>query len=429
MIKPLLVPGILAAACLLALLGARTYPGGWNDASRLATVESLVDRHTLAIDASTFASRTQDKLQIDGRFYSDKPPMSALLLAAAYQVLQWTTGMVAREQPERFCWWMNLIGGGLPYVVAVWAMSRVAAGLKLAARSQALLIASFAFATVAPAYSRHLNGHIQMLAVAALLQLALLNVCDRRRSVATAGTLAGIAYTLDLAAGPLLLLGSLALIAWRTRSRSAVALALAASAPPIVLHHALAYAIGGTLRPLNTVVAYLQWPGSPFDSATMTGRLHHGPIELASYALALLFDGRGFLLHNLALLLPGLAALVVVPRRHIAERADALLSLAWMIATWLVYAMTSTNHSGACLSIRWFVPLLAPGYLLIGLLIRELPWQRAVLALASAWGTLLAAVMWNAGPWTERRIVAVWPVLIALLVSWRVVARRRRVPL
>src|SRR5687767_12101081 len=48
--------GVLLGASLIALVSARPYAGGWNDGSRLATVESLVDRHTLAIDDSMFVN-------------------------------------------------------------------------------------------------------------------------------------------------------------------------------------------------------------------------------------------------------------------------------------------------------------------------------------------------------------------------------------
>ena len=41
-------------AVAIAIVSARDLAGGWNDGSRLATVESLVDYHTLAIDDSAF---------------------------------------------------------------------------------------------------------------------------------------------------------------------------------------------------------------------------------------------------------------------------------------------------------------------------------------------------------------------------------------
>ena len=83
----------LAGLLLLVVLGARPYAAGWNDGSRLATAESLVDRGTFAIDDSIFVrmpppstfphgapfapgsvaadTGVLDKVFVDGRYYSD----------------------------------------------------------------------------------------------------------------------------------------------------------------------------------------------------------------------------------------------------------------------------------------------------------------------------------------------------------------------
>src|SRR5438045_1788091 len=93
---------VIVCAAVVAVASARDQAGSWNDGSRLATIESLVDRHTLAIDDSVFVrppqddpSRpapyvfdeaglnvvgTRDKLFIDGHYYSDKSPVPALFL-------------------------------------------------------------------------------------------------------------------------------------------------------------------------------------------------------------------------------------------------------------------------------------------------------------------------------------------------------------
>jgi hypothetical protein len=125
-----LMPAVLAAALAVAAASARPYAGGWNDGSRLATVESLIERHTFVIDESIFVRvpaegpspyppgdvllrrGTQDKLLIGGHFYSDKPPVPALLMAGVYQLTQWSTGLTARAQPDRFCYWMTLTSSG-----------------------------------------------------------------------------------------------------------------------------------------------------------------------------------------------------------------------------------------------------------------------------------------------------------------------------
>src|SRR5690348_24013 len=107
---------ILLAAIIIAAVGTRPYAGGWNDGTRLATVEALVDHHTWAIDDSIFVKVPQqtgkpapypatepallqfgtlDKMWIDGHFYSDKSPVPQLCMAGVYAVLQQTTGLVA----------------------------------------------------------------------------------------------------------------------------------------------------------------------------------------------------------------------------------------------------------------------------------------------------------------------------------------------
>src|ERR1700722_334784 len=94
---------IIGLALALACVGAMNHASSWNDGSRLATVECLVDQHTWAIDHSLFVEvppaspgrvlpysadqtlllqqGTLDKLCINGHFYSDKSPVPALLLA------------------------------------------------------------------------------------------------------------------------------------------------------------------------------------------------------------------------------------------------------------------------------------------------------------------------------------------------------------
>src|SRR3569623_411505 len=107
-------------ASIVALVSARDYAGGWNDGSRLATVETLVDQHTLTIDRSPLVqppssesiepnpypadkpdlqrNGTKDKLFINGRYYSYKSPVPALTLAGVYKALQRVTEIDDRRQ-------------------------------------------------------------------------------------------------------------------------------------------------------------------------------------------------------------------------------------------------------------------------------------------------------------------------------------------
>ena len=449
------------AALAVALVSARPYAGSWNDGSRLALVESLVDFRTLSIDRSIFVdpSRakgteakpydpqqqslmqhgTPDKVLINGRFYSDKPMVPALFMAACYQVLEWATGLRARSRPDLFVYAMTLISSGLAYVAAVLSIHLLGRRL-LSGNSKALAVTiSFALGSSALAYARQVNSHEGLLAVAAVLLVCLhclpqrlLQTPSPRGLLAAMGLLAGLGYCMDFAAGPLLLIAIVPLIVYRCRLIGRKGLGMAtvfflSALPLIVLHHALNYHIGGTLRPVNTVAEYLFWPGSPFDSSNASGPwLHRSIWRTIGYALELLFGKKGFLLHQPVLILTFLGGLTVMIRKRalLPELPEMLFSFAWSGAVWLVYAWGSNNLAGVCATIRWFVPLLAPGYYVLLMVLRYRPDRYPEFLALAAGGMLLSALMWYYGPWM-RMVPGYWFIVGATLLGWSMVVLLR----
>ena len=442
---------VILAATVVALVSAQTHAGSWNDGSRLATVECLVDHHTLAIDQSIYVAvpaandpvrrfpyassdpdmmttlrvGTADKLFIDGHFYSDKSPVPALLMAIFYQVLQWLTGLRAAFQPEAFCWAMTVFSSGLPYIVAVWAVHRMGGVLELPLATQIALTASFALATLAPAYARNINNHVLLLGVAAALMLGLARLGAMAGStrptwllLTTLGTLAGFGYSIDLGTGPPLFACALVLVTWRCRSIAGVGLFVLGALPWLVLHHAVNYAVGGTFKPANAVAAHFLWEGCPFNAQNMTGTWKHESVyDFLSYALSLLFGKRGFVGHDVPLFL-SLTAMAALLRRRIGELPELLFAGCWCGGTWLAYACLSNNSSGLCCSIRWFLPLLAPAYYVLAVALRHRPEWRGDLLILSGWGAVLAALAWWRGPWVDVMLAAYWPLLGAALSCW-----------
>jgi hypothetical protein len=454
---------IIVAAAVIAVVSAHDYAGGWNDGSRLATVESLVDRHTLVIDDSIFVRSpataespnpytpgdellrtqgTKDKLLIGGRFYSDKSPLPAFWLAGCYQVLQWSTGLIAHQYPRLFCYLMTVCSSGIAYVVAVWSTWRLAIGKGLPQAACLLLAASLALATTALPYVRHVNNHILLLAVTSLLMLVLDHIAGARVRegkrgrggevrhlplfyVGAAGTLAGGGYSLDLGVGPVLLLCTTGLVVFRTRSFVDFGCFAFAALPWLAAHHTVNYLTGGTLGPANSVPEYLAWPGSPFSTANMTGGWAHGTIgHSLLYAAALLFGKHGFLNYNLPLCLAAVGFVVLI-RRRIVEWPEVLFAAGLSGGSWLLYAALSNNYSGPCCSIRWFVPLLAPSLYVLVLLLRERPALARDLALFSVAGLVLNGVLFWSGPWDGRVPLALWPLNVAAWTGWGILHARQ----
>jgi hypothetical protein len=438
------IVAVIALAALVALISARPYAGGWNDGSRLATVESLIDHGSLAIDDSIFVKLpdttpyeahvphgTLDKLLIGGHWYSDKPPVPGLLLAILYQLLQWMTGLTASLHPQAFCYVMTLLSSGLAYIGAISGIWCIGRRLELPWRLCCGVTASFALATLGLVYVRYVNNHMLLLGVTVGLLVCHVRLVQdetlRCTTLLGLGTLAGFAYSIDLGVGPPLWLGSMLLAAWRTRALKPLALVLLAALPWLAVHHAVNYSLGGTITPASAVAEYVAWPGSPFTD-NYTGRWAHANFaRFASYALKLLISKKGFVVHNPTLLLVPLA-LVVMWRTRSRWLPEALCCMLVAGGVWLVYSWGSINYAGGCVSIRWFVPLLGPGYFLLLALVRAAPQYAADFAILSLGGAAIAVTGWLYGPWHLHVVPALWPALGVSLAAWALYRWMKRRP-
>jgi hypothetical protein len=418
--------GVLAVS--IALASATDHAASWNDGSRLATVESLVDRKTWVIDESVFVksntpykshsthfdSGTQDKLFIKGHFYSDKSPVPALVLAVPYQIWRWSGGASAAEQPNTFCWFLSFIGAGGPFVLSVLGIDRLSRITGPSSAFRIIIVGSFMLGTIALPYSRSVNNHILLLAATTWLLVAL----EQKSDSWLAGTMAGIAYTIDLGAGPVILLVTFLATCVSSRSFSDSLRFLVAATPWLLLHHVLNFMIGGTISPANANPEFFNWPGCPFNTTNLTGGwAHRSPFSFAIYALDLMIGKKGFLTHQPQLFF-AVAAVFVLCRLRIIRHDMLLTTIGCFIGVWLLYAATSHNQSGVCVSVRWFVPLIAPAYywLIHGLRARPDSWiEVAVLALG---GVFVNAVDWINGPWQGRVGLFFWIVVAISGCSW-----------
>jgi hypothetical protein len=449
---PAIVWLLAGLALLLAGGGTLPYAGSFNDGSRLATTESLIERGTLVIDESIFVhpptrfaergiliylpqypklliTGTHDKLLIDGHFYSDKPMVPAILTAGAYRLLMLLGLPRPAERPDVFIWVVTFLTSGLSYAVAVACMWLLGGRVGLSPGWRVLWLLSFAFATVLPAYTRHVNPGLPQVAATAALMLLLANwVTTTGRSrigpLLAVGLLSGFAYTVEQVSGGLLLVAVTAAVLLRVGRLGPTLAVLLGAMPWLALHHAIHYSIGHVWVPLNMVPEYLEWPGSPFDRTNMTGIARHDAQGLGLYARDLLIGPEGFLLCNLPLLLAVAAGWLVLVRPG-PNRIELTLLAAWCFGVWATYSVLSDNGGGACLSIRWFVPLLVPGYWLLARLVAEWRTFRVDFAVLTGWGFILAWHMWTVGPWTIWPIPFFWDVVWAAVWSWglaRVVA-------
>jgi len=348
--------------CFAAVWRLGTKPGGesWNENSRLAGIESLVERGTFRIDDSPFAANTKDKVFIGGHYYCDKPPLFQVIGAPVYALLRRLGCVLSpdRSVPGAIAGyrWLTFAVVGVPSAgmlagLTLWALRR---GTSLA---RTLVVAGLtAFATSVWPYSLSLNNHLP--AGAALLGCLLLSGSPATGEAGAArlfaaGLLGGAAAGFDLVAA--LPVAALSVVVLRHRGR-ALAFALGA-ALPLAVTLAADFMISGSPLPPYFVPHAFRFPGSPFYDTIAASR---PPRDVGIYAFQGTIGDRGLLAYSPVLVL-ALAGLVRRFKSWRQPDAWASLALGLGIAAYVGYVFTHTdNHGGKAYGERYLVSIVAP---------------------------------------------------------------------
>jgi hypothetical protein len=369
-----------------------------NVYSRLGTTESLVERGEFMLDGSLYAF-TIDKVRVNGHFYSHQPPATAVIGALAYFPL-YECGL--RLFPP---FWIGadllfFFVNGLAALIAVICFYRCLALFGFTGGLQLLMTAVLGTCTLLLSYSVTYNSH----GVAAASLIAAFYCYLRAERGSTKYTvLSGFAFSLTgaLEHAALVYYALFAVLVLSKRGFYAfVYFVLPAS---LTMLPTLYYyrAVSGSIAPLATRPEFFEYPGSYWSAGkeSLTGIHWNTPIFTIRYAFRCLFGSRGFLLYNPVLTL-GLIGTV----QTITRRGDRWLeALAIAVASIIFvgyYVMGSTNYSGQCYSIRWFVPIIPVLMVFAGPQFQKLTigWRRyglALLLLVSAFYAFAGAM----NPW------------------------------
>lgn len=417
-LAPAPAPLLVLALVLLALAWfTAAGPGSWADASRLATIQSLGERGTLAIDHSDYFWQG-DRLRFAGRYYSHQPPMLALLGAPLYAALHHGFGLGIGDPLtyRLLTWWLV----GLPVLLGLIALAGLLARRGLSPTWTALVLFAAFFATLLWPYAVVLNQH----GAAAGWCLVAFGLLDRRRLVA-AGVLFGLAATIDLTA--VFALGAALWPAWRLGSFAGAAKLGLGAAGPVGVHLAINRAVAGDFVPFGMHAEAFVYPLSPWVLAGLTGVAREDlPGEQAFYAYHALIGDSGLFSHHPWLAAALLAALWLVLARasaagaagpqggreyRLGDRDLCLAVLAASVGIAGYYLVSSRNFGGSSFGMRWFAvfaPLLAlPAGLWVlrreqtlGRTWKPPAWVSVLLGLALCWSTA-AAALGAQNPWMK----------------------------
>ena len=262
--RPLVRPWALAGPVLglmlcLPMLRPLRQPdsGKWGDEEQMiaATVQSLVEQHSLAVEKSVFGNNPV-AIENEGHHYSPYPPMMAVLLAPIYWLLH-KQGLDYSQNLIFVQYLLILAGVALPTAMCVAMTYRLGRMFELRRPLRVGLGLATALASGLVTYGVVMNRHAPAAALllAAVTCISHLIVAEHPYRdlpmVSLAGLFAALAGTVDppaIVLGTLLCLVLLAM-RWNVATRiGAVVLFLAGGAPVILLNVILLHSMGIPLQ-------------------------------------------------------------------------------------------------------------------------------------------------------------------------------------
>lgn len=342
----------------------KTESVSWNDASRVAAIESLVERGTWVIDGSLWVNLTQDKILINDKFYSDKMPFFSLLGAGVYGILYLLGGSLAPNCSElaRFCAysWLTLVLVSIPASILIWLFFDYAARLNVPRWAAIVGTIALGAGTMIFPYALALNHHVPAAAsifasfylLSCRLGKQTSSVPPFQRGIGTifaSGLFAALAISFDVLSG--VIAATLFAIAF-LRHRAQFQFFVLGALIPLAATALLDYQIAHTIFPPYTVTDAYNYPGSAFP-ASIAG--NGTPDDYAAYTFRMFLGGKGLFAYNPLLLLAFVGAVGVALNRQHPLRIEGATSALGFVALCIYLATNTGNYGGTSYGERWFI--------------------------------------------------------------------------
>jgi hypothetical protein len=329
------------------------------DASRIATVKSLVDDWSFTIDNTQFDRSqlfTVDKYFYNNHFYSDKPPLPALMGAVIYLFIKLFFGINFSN---------NL---GLSYYLIVLLTVGVLSGIGLVYFHKVLLeifkteenwanVTTFlaATATLILPYSLVLNNHILGAVFIIISFYYLLKSAEstEKINIILCGIVISMAGSIDITC---FLFIPFYLVFFLSRSLAMAIVFLVSCLPLIATYFSLNIYLSGSMVPPAMNVALWEYPGSIFSKQTLSGvatqKSFFGALR---YSFTLYLGNRGFFSHTPIMFFSIMGILAFFRQKKKSYQIPYLCGIAASVAFMLLYTLKTVDYGGYSYGVRWFV--------------------------------------------------------------------------
>ena len=349
----------------------KVHTHSWQEESRMATVQTLVEQGTFIIDHTEF-NRTGDKVYINDHFYSDKTPILSVAAAGVYSILHNVFGLTldpticVPDEDVAACraftstgtrftafYWLTLIliGGSSALLVALFWRTLLDAGAN-GTLATGLAIALGLASPIAP-YSIVFAGHVP----AALCLFAGFWLLTRSRSAWQALFWSGLLISLSANIDLTLTLFVVTFGLWVLIDRRVKAIGFVlGAAVPFVISAAINYWAAGTIMPLYFDPKAYDFIGTVLNP-TVGGTNGFYSLEFGlNYAYNLLIGERGVFAFT-PVLICGVIGWIVALRDRRRRGLTWAVIIGWVLFAGYLIARTD-NYGGLAWGSRWFVPLI-----------------------------------------------------------------------
>lgn len=364
---------VIIIALIFAVMGAQEYRRGDASASRLATVYSLVEDGTWYIDRPLgeppviFEQDTIDKVVVNGRMLSSKPPVLPLMMAGEYWLMRSLFGL-RLDDPDDANKIVRVMATTLVGFAYVLALVFFAKTLRLFVDDpliRVILVFCLAFCTQLWGYSTQINNHVPaagMLMVASYLGLGMRwgDLAPRPWRFAVFGFAGAMVFALDMPAT--VYVAALGVYLLSTHPRQTLTWAVAGALVPLAVHEGLLLATTGSLLPVQTnPEAYLYEASYWRNPQGVDALFQPKPVYLFHMTL-----GRCGLFSLYPILFAGVAAtLRALYKKTVPGRAEILLGAAAFAMLTAYYVIKTNNYGGEAYGFRWYIASM-PVLLLMG---------------------------------------------------------------
>lgn len=330
----------------------------WNDASRMATIQALVEQGTLVIDDTMFVDLTSDIYLYQDHTYSSKPPALAVMGALVYVPLH-LAGITFEEDLSLPYFLITLLTIGSTSALGLvyfWKMLVEFFGASIAWANIATFLAGAG--TLILPYSIVFNSHAvagSFLLIGTYYAFRFLKYYEIHH-VVYSGLLFSLAASIDTSCFIFLPFAFLLLLRQSFKS----ALVFIVSCTPLVLFYfGMNLYLSDSLLPPTLNAPLRSSADSSFTSDNLSGLASHDDLsDLSIYAFHMLLGNRGLLSHT-PILVFSLIGIYYLYRNWASQRfnADYMLLLAACGIYVLLAILRTNNYSGDAFGVRWFASI------------------------------------------------------------------------